>query len=120
VGGEKMELLEDPAVRRLLSRRYGLVLDCTKSGSIEMIREQMPAGIDFLWPSSQLALEMVSRRSAALPLKSELILFSPIVLYAWEPAARVLESAGLSAEKNGIYLVTDFPGLIRSALDGKT
>jgi len=115
-----MELLEDPAVRRLLSRRYGLVLDCTKSGSIEMIREQMPAGIDFLWPSSQLALEMVSRQSAALPLKSELILFSPIVLYAWEPAARALESAGFAAEKNGIYLVTDFPGLIRSALDGKT
>ncbi|MBN1894543.1 substrate-binding domain-containing protein [bacterium] len=119
VGGEKMELLEDTAVKRLLARRYGLVLDCTKSGSMEMIGGQMPADVDFLWPSSQLALALYGRHQSAAPVKSEPVLYSPVVLYAWDRAARALVSAGFVSEHNGVFQVDGFAGLIRSAMDGR-
>ena len=56
VGGEKIGLLEDEAVQDVLERDYGLTLDYAKAGSLDMVTADHE-GRDFLFPSSQTALE---------------------------------------------------------------
>lgn len=55
-GGEKIGLLEDEAVQDVLERDYGLTLDYAKAGSLDMVTADHE-GRDFLFPSSQTALE---------------------------------------------------------------
>src|ERR1700680_5135309 len=59
-GGEKEGFLANARVRDLLERRFGLVLDARRAGSVEMVRE--PALLDqhpqFLWPSSSVLVEV--------------------------------------------------------------
>ena len=56
VGGEKIGLLEDPEVQAILADDYGLTLDYAKAGSLDMVAADQ-TGRDFLFPSSQNALE---------------------------------------------------------------
>src|ERR1700743_1061818 len=58
VGSEKSNFLENPKVKELLRSKYGLTLDYSRQGSIEMVSSPVKLDIDFLWPSSQLALEL--------------------------------------------------------------
>jgi len=39
-GGEKEGLLANARVRSLLERRFGLILDARRAGSVEMVRER--------------------------------------------------------------------------------
>ena len=56
VGGEKIGLLEDPEVQAILADDYRLTLDYAKAGSLDMVAADQ-TGRDFLFPSSQNALE---------------------------------------------------------------
>src|SRR5258708_1200988 len=58
VGGEKMNLLKDPEVTRILKDHYNITLDFSRRGSLEMVQDPAAPNQDFLWPSSQVALEM--------------------------------------------------------------
>ena len=80
VGGEKIGLLEDEEVQKLIERKYHLKIDYSRAGSIEMVTEDH-TGMDFLFPSSQTALEIYESQYGN-PLKSEIVLNTPIVLYA--------------------------------------
>ena len=55
VGGEKIGLLEDEEVIRLMEKKYGLRMDYAKAGSMDMVTADH-SGRDFLFPSSQTAL----------------------------------------------------------------
>src|SRR5712692_6818830 len=66
VGGEKVGFLKDEEVQKILRDRYGLTLDYTRLGSIDMVRGSV-TGQDFLWPSSQIALEIYRQKSGKDP-----------------------------------------------------
>ena len=79
VGGEKIGLLEDEEVQKILKDRYKLSIDYARAGSIDMITADA-TGRDFLFPSNHTALELY-RQINGDPVKSEIILNTPIVLY---------------------------------------
>lgn len=103
VGGEKIGLLEDEEVQKILKDRYKLSIDYARAGSIDMITADA-TGRDFLFPSNQTALELY-RQINGDPVKSEIILNTPIVLYTRSAVAQALVDSGLAAVTNGVYTV---------------
>ena len=103
VGGEKIGLLEDEEVQRLLQRKYHLEMDYSRAGSIEMVTEDH-TGMDFLFPSSQTALEIYEAQYGN-PVKSEIVLNTPIVLYARTAVADALLAEGIAWEEEGVCYV---------------
>ena len=97
VGGEKLGFLDDAEVKDILRDRYGLVLDARRAGSIEMVTD--PAIIDqrpsFLWPSTQIALDL-ARESGLAVVADSIVFNSPIVLFSWSSVAEALEARGLA------------------------
>ena len=88
VGGEKIGLLEDEEVQKILKDRYKLSIDYARAGSIDMITADA-TGRDFLFPSNQTALELY-RQINGDPVKSEIILNTPIVLYTRSAVAQAM------------------------------
>lgn len=117
VGGEKLALLENPEVKTILQKKYGLVLNTSKAGSIEMVKEQPTADIDFLWPSSQVALEFFKMKNYPL-LKNEIIFNSPIVLYSWDIVVDALEAQGMVSQDGESLYITNFKQLIDTVVNG--
>ncbi|AIE85484.1 substrate-binding domain-containing protein [Fimbriimonas ginsengisoli] len=108
VGGEKIDLLNDPAVANILHDRFGLTVKADKAGSLEMTGL---TGKDFAWPSSQVALEMFKEKDTTGS-RNEVIFNSPVVLYSWDKVVQALQQAHLVKQIDGAYYVTDFRGLI--------
>jgi hypothetical protein len=110
VSGDKIGLLQDPDVQRILANRYRITLEYSKVGSMEMVRRQSPE-VDFLWPASQAALE--SYRAQGSPLaQSDTIFNSPFVFYSWDVVVDALEREGLVQQVDGVYYVTDLARLV--------
>ena len=61
-------------------------------------------GRDFLFPSNQTALELYKQVHGD-PVKSEIILNTPIVLYTRSAVAQALVDSGLAVVTNGVYTV---------------
>ena len=99
VGGEKIGLLEDPEVQAILADDYRLTLDYAKAGSLDMVAADQ-TGRDFLFPSSQNALEYYQQIHGA-PVKSEIIFNTPLVLYTHMPVLEAFLARGLAAERDG-------------------
>jgi Bacterial extracellular solute-binding protein len=76
------------------------------------------AGQDFLWPSSQIALELFKERGGKFT-KAEVLFNSPIVLYSWQPVTQALIRAGIVRKLQESYYIVDFPKLIRLISEGK-
>lgn len=110
VGGEKLGFLRDPEVQDILENRYKITLDSTKAGSIEMVRMSTD-DVDFLWPSSQVALEIYKSENRSL-VKDELIFNSPIVFYSWNIVADALEREDIVERIDNSYYVVDMPALV--------
>src|SRR6266542_3847964 len=77
LGGEKLGLIQDPEVVKILKERFGLTVDASRQGSIEMVSGSA-AGQDFLWPSSQIALEIYRDKGAKFR-RAEVVFNSPMV-----------------------------------------
>lgn len=93
VGGEKIGLLEDEEVQKILKKKYGLTIDYSKAGSIEMM-DLDQKGMDFLFPSSQVASEIYKQKYGK-PKKQETVLNTPIVLYTHKEVVDALDKKGL-------------------------
>lgn len=104
VGGEKIGFLEDEEVKSILKSKYGIELDYSKAGSIEMVKDDIKPGTDFLWPSNQVALELFQNKNGN-PIQSEIIFSSPIVLYSWDTVVDALATNGLASEESRVYYV---------------
>jgi hypothetical protein len=117
IGSEKSRLLDDPAVQKLLREKYGLAVDYSRVGSIEMVQRD-PAGQDFLWPSNPVALEMFRERRKG-SLKSQVIFNSPIVLYSWDAVTEALIKQGIVQRIGDAYYLVQFPKLIQFIQSGK-
>ena len=118
VGSEKDGLMKDPEVRKILRERHHLEVDVSRVGSIEMVRQD-PAGKDFLWPASQLALEIYREKGGKVR-KSEVLFNSPVVLYSRGPVTDALVKQKLVTSVNGTYYVDDLPGLVKLVDTGAT
>ena len=118
VGGEKTPFLENVTVKQLLLKKYGLELSVIKAGSIEMVEQPVPPDVDFLWPSSQVALELYKIKNRT-PLKSEIIFNSPLVLYTWDVIAQSLEKQGFVQKQGNSYYITDMRQLLDMIVAGK-
>ena len=103
VGGEKIGLLEDEEVREILEDKYKLSIDYAKAGSIDMITADA-TGMNFLFPSNQTALELYEKINGD-PVKSEIILNTPIVLYTRQAVADAFVSEGLATKDGDVYYV---------------
>lgn len=101
VGGEKINFLEDPQVVKILSDRYHLSVDIRKSGSLDMVRNDH-SQMDFLWPSSQTALELY-KSLRGTPYKEDMIFTTPIVLYSFKPIAEALVDHQLAHFQEDVY-----------------
>ncbi|MEL6267999.1 MAG: hypothetical protein AAFR52_20585, partial [Pseudomonadota bacterium] len=98
-GGEKSALLANPAIRSIIEGRYGVTLEATKAGSVEMATTLDHAGRDCLWPSNMVAVELA--RAAGKPVQAaETIFNSPIVFYAWAEVADALADRGAVTRPN--------------------
>jgi hypothetical protein len=86
-------------------------------GSIEMVQETPAQDLDFLWPSSQVALELFKQQPHSGQLiKSEIIFNSPIVLYSWDIVTDKLIELGI-VEQDDTYYIVDFPRLVQLVVD---
>ena len=117
VGGEKIGLLEDPEVQETLEREYQITLDYARAGSLDMVTADH-TGRDFLFPSSQTALEYYQQVCGA-PVKSQIIFNTPIVLYTHVPVLDAFQERGLVTERDGCYYM-DLAGLVAEIEAGTT
>lgn len=111
VGGEKIGFFNDEEVQKILRRKFGITVDDTKAGSYEMMDANLD-GIDFLFPSSQVALEIFKVKQNSVTFKTERIFQSPIVIYSWIEVADALVDKGVAKHVNGEYYTVDFNALI--------
>lgn len=120
-GGEKEGFLANTRVRTSLERRFGLVLDARRAGSVEMVREhtlidQKP---QFLWPSSSVLVEVA--RSSGLKISRDQVIFnSPIVLYSWDRIAEGLVKGGYAQAAGGPRYTIDLLKLLKAIVAGET
>ncbi|MEW5804546.1 MAG: hypothetical protein AB1847_20835 [bacterium] len=119
VGGEKMGFLEDEEVRNVIVKKYGLVIDYAKAGSIEMVSQPVPENTDFLWPSSQVALEIFKSNQQQKLIKSEIIFNSPIVLYSWDIVTEAFIREGIVKKISESYYIVNFPKFINLVIERK-
>lgn len=103
IGGEKIGLVDDPEVIKILKDKYHITLDYQKAGSLDMIRLDH-TGRDYLWPSSQTALDLYEK-TFGKPGKSEIIFNTPIVLYTRQLVADALVKAGYLTQVEGVYFM---------------
>ena len=115
VGGEKIGMLEDEAVQEVLRKDYRITLDYAKAGSLDMVTADH-TGRDFLFPSSQTALEYYEQECGA-PVKSEIVFNTPLVLYTHRTVLDALTAAGMVSQQDGCYYM-DMQKLTRALLDG--
>ena len=120
-GGEKEGFLANGRVHDLLERRFGLVLDARRAGSVEMVRERalLDQHPQFLWPSSSVLVE-VARSSGLKPSRDQVIFTSPIVLYSWDRIADGLVKGGFAEPAGGPRYTVDLLKLLKAVVAGES
>jgi hypothetical protein len=119
VGGEKMSFLKNKGVNDILLNRYGITLNATKAGSIEMVTTLAAEGNDALWPSNQIAVEIFRKRGGQV-LSEENIFNSPLVFYAYDIVTEALIKEKIVEKRGPSYYVVDLPKLVRYIKEEKT
>ena len=109
VGGEKIELLEDPQVQDIFHEKYGLEVDYSRSGSLDMMTADL-SGRDYLFPSSSIALEYYEDLHGS-PVQSEIVLNTPIVLYTHQMVLDAFENQGLITTEGDVHYI-DMAGIL--------
>lgn len=120
-GGEKEGFLSNTRVRDVLDRRFGLVLDARRAGSVEMVRERalLDQKPQFLWPSSSVLVE-VARNSGVKISRDQVIFNSPIVLYSWDRIADGLVKGGFAEPAGGPRYTIDLLKILKAVIAGET
>src|SRR6202047_3308757 len=120
-GGEKEGFLTNARVRSLLERRFGLVLDARRAGSVEMVRERalLDQKPQFLWPSSSVLVEL-ARDSGVKISRDQVIFTSPIVLYSWDRIADGLVKGGFAEPAGGPRYTVDLLKLLKAVIAGES
>lgn len=101
LGGEKISLFEDPAFEEAASAA-GLEVSYRKAGSLAMM-EASTEGMNYLFPSSQAAVEYGHERGGVSSTAEQIVLNSPIVVYTYRDVADALVGSGIMAKDGGVY-----------------
>jgi len=120
-GGEKEGFLANARVRSLLERRFGLILDARRAGSVEMVRERalLDQKPQFLWPSSSVLVDLA--RSSGVKISRDQVIFnSPIVLYSWDRIADGLVKGGFAEPAGGPRYTVDLLKVLKAIIAGET
>lgn len=125
VGGEKSEFLRNEKIRAILAERYGVALNPTKAGSIEMVTSLDRSGMDFVWPSNDFAVELLRTRgspgtSKGTIRKEQIVFNSPIVIYAGWNIANALIREGIVEKRDAGYFIVRLPELLKRITEQKT
>ena len=115
VGGEKIELLEDEEVQSVFEEKYGLNVDYSRAGSLDMMTADL-SGRDYLFPSSSIALEYYEDLHGS-PVQSEIVLNTPIVLYTHQIVLDAFENQGLITTDGDVHYI-DMAGLLELIQNG--
>jgi hypothetical protein len=118
VGSEKIAFLENPEVVRILQRNYGIMVEASKAGSVEMVREPAP-DYDFLWPAGQVNVDMF-QESGGKAHRVESVFHSPIVIYSWDLVADSFLQRKILARQGETYFLTNPLGLFDRVIKGET
>lgn len=118
IGSGKIGFLEDTVIRAELRDRFGIAIKYTKEGSMDIARSDA-GGLDFLWPSSQSAIDLFRESHPGRKTKIEVVFNSPLVLYSWDIVADALEARSLVGKDAGVYYLKDFPTLARIVVAGQ-
>ncbi len=118
VGGEKSKLLRNPKVVEILAKKYGLALESKSAGSLEMVTELPTAGLDLLWPSNQIAVDIFRDRGGQI-LEAKALFNSPMVIYAWDEVAQAFVQKGLVESRGDIYYLKELKALVE-LIDAQT
>jgi hypothetical protein len=110
-GALKESFLTDPAVDTILAERYGLAIDITAVGSVELAcGRQFGEEDDFVWLGDSVALEKY-RDLGCTEVRADNVYNSPMVFYSWTPVVDALVAAGVAdTTADGAYTL-DFPHL---------
>jgi hypothetical protein len=119
VGGEKMHFLHNKKTVSLLEKRYGIILDATKAGSVEMVKTLDTVGKDVLWPSNDIAVEFFKMRGGRV-VKDEIVFSSPIVMYSGKMITDALVGKNIvRLDPDGSYKL-EFDKLLDMIVQGKS
>lgn len=117
IGGEKIGLVQDEAFKKQVKKSHGLSLDYHKDGSFAMVQGQTE-GYDYLWPSSQIALELFEKLGKK-HISQDIVFNTPIVLYSRKAVVEALEKEKIVQNEDGVYFV-DMSLLAELVAEGKS
>ncbi len=117
IGGEKIGLVDDPEVKKILLDKKGLSLHYQKAGSLDMIKLDHK-GRDYLWPSSQTALDLYEKTYGKPP-QSEIVFNTPIVLYTRGMVADALVKSGFVTKTDGVHYL-DMKAFLPALEEGRS
>lgn len=120
IGSEKSLYLDNPGVKDLLKNRFGFVIDYTRVGSVEQVQTERIGTSSFLWPSSQVSLDLFKIWNPGRSHKAEVIFNTPIVIFSWDRVTDALVAQGIVQETEGAYYIVDFPKLVALIQEEKT
>ena len=115
LGGEKIGLFENETFKKDIHKTHGLTMDYRKAGSYDMVRNP-GEGYDYLFPSSQLALELFKKEGGKYT-KQDIVFNTPIVLYSRKPIVDVLIKEGVVTLEGDTHFV-DMTKLAKMIADG--
>lgn len=117
LGGEKIGLFQNKKFKDFVKKNYNLTMDYRKAGSFEMVKGDL-TGQDYLFPSSQLALELFKHEGQKAS-RDEIIFNTPIVLYSYKPVVDALVKEGIVTVREGVHYV-NMPELAKLIVSQKT
>lgn len=118
LGSGKIGLLDDEDIKKIFKDKYGLTVNYTKAGSLEMSALDT-SKFDFIFPSSQVAFESYKKSQGNKIVKSQTIFYTPLVLYSWDVVTDALIKNGIVQKIGENYYITGFAKLIEYINSGK-
>ena len=111
LGSGKIGLLDDEDIKKIFKDKYGLTVNYTKAGSLEMAARDT-SKFDFIFPSSQVAFESYKESQGNKIVKSQTIFYTPVVLYSWDVVTDALIKNDMVEKIGENYYITGFEKLI--------
>ena len=119
IGSEKVDLFENEKIKKIAKDKYHTTISYAKSGSIEMADRDLKQ-VDALFPSSQLAEELIKMKKGEQIKKSQTVFNSPIVFISWGEVVDNMIKQGVFKKENNAYYVADSQKFINFISEGKT
>jgi hypothetical protein len=116
-GSEKIPLLKDERMAKVLLDKYGITLEIQKAGSREIAGLPNLKTFDVAFPAGQPAADKIAHNIGVK--KSATAFSTPMVVASWKPIAEMLASNGIVKRDAGAYWIIDMGKLLEMMATGK-